>query len=240
MTLLFGVLLASVVGSMHCAAMCGPFVCVYAAGPDTRESAFTAHASYHAGRLVSYVVLGAAAGAVGARIESAAALGGVGRGAAVVAGALMILWALGTIATSAGIRVPTTLAPEWAKRALGSVLARTRAWPSSARAGATGLLTTLLPCGWLYTFVVAAGGTGSPLSGALTMAAFWAGTVPTLLAVGIGARRAFGPFTRRLPVLSASVVLVLGLLSIAGRVRAPFSRTGPHTMNPAHLIHVGH
>jgi len=239
-TLLFGVLLASLVGSMHCAAMCGPFVCVYAAAPGTRESAFAAHASYHAGRLVSYVVLGTVAGAVGARIESAAAWGGVGRGAAVVAGTLMILWALGTIATTAGIRVQTTLAPEWARRALGSVLVRARSWPPFARAAATGLLTTLLPCGWLYTFVVAAGGTGSPLAGALTMAAFWAGTVPMLLTVGIGAQHAFGSFTRKLPLLSASVVLVLGLLSIAGRVRAPFAHAGSHAMNPAHLIHVGH
>ncbi|HEX7019242.1 MAG TPA: sulfite exporter TauE/SafE family protein [Gemmatimonadaceae bacterium] len=239
MTLLFGVLLASVVGSMHCAAMCGPFVCVYAAGRRPRESTFPAHASYHAGRLVSYIALGAMAGAIGARVEAAAALRGVGRGAAVIAGALMVVWALATIASAAGVRVPATLAPAWAKRVLGSLLARARPWPPVARAGATGLLTTLLPCGWLYTFVVAAGGTGSPVAGVLTMAAFWAGTVPMLLAVGIGAQHAFGPVTRRLPALSASVVLVLGLLSIAGRLQAPFARPGAHAAHSA-LIHVGH
>ncbi len=233
MTLLFGVLVASLVGSIHCAAMCGGFVCIYSGASAPRGLAnLPAHLAYNGGRLLSYVALGVLAGAIGARVDDLGRLAGFSRGAAVLAGALMVLWALGIIAASLGVRVPGTLAPAWAKRRLGGALVAMRDRPPVARAAVTGLLTTLLPCGWLYTFVVTAGGTGSPLAGAGVMAAFWLGTVPILLALGLGAQRLLGPMARRLPLASAALVLVLGLLSIAGRVHPPAMHMGAHAAPP--------
>ena len=227
MTLFAAVLIASVLGSIHCAAMCGGFVCAYAGAAAPRGVAgLSTHLAYHAGRLVSDVALGTAAGAVGARMNDLGRLAGVGRGAAIVAGILMVLWAATTIAVSLGARIRASLAPEWARRTLGGLLVAMRDEPPAARAAATGLLTTLIPCGWLYTFVVTAGGTGNAITGAVTMFAFWIGTVPILLALGVGARRVFGPFAQRLPVAGAVLVLVLGLLSIAGRVH-PLSMHAP-------------
>ncbi|MHB1861553.1 MAG: sulfite exporter TauE/SafE family protein [Gemmatimonadaceae bacterium] len=242
MTLLLGVLAASLVGSIHCAAMCGGFVCVYAGASTPRGlHNLRAHVAYNGGRLVSYVALGIAAGAIGARVDDLGRFAGFGRGAAVLAGTLMVAWALGIIAASFGVRVPGTLAPAWATRRLGAALNAIRPRPPVARAAATGLLTTLLPCGWLYTFVVTAGGTGSPLAGAGVMFAFWLGTVPVLLSLGLGAQRLLGPVARRLPLASAALVLVLGLLSIAGRVHPPamHMRVGgasgtPMAMDQAH------
>lgn len=241
MTLLLGVLVASLVGSIHCAAMCGGFVCVYAgASPARGLDGLGAHLAYNGGRLVSYVTLGAIAGAIGQRVDDLGRFAGMNRGAAVLAGTLMVAWALGIIAASAGVRVPGTLAPEWAKRRLGAALVAMRSRPPMARAAVTGLLTTLLPCGWLYTFVVTAGGTGSALDGAGVMIAFWLGTVPILLALGLGAQRLLGPVARRLPLASAALVLVLGLLSIAGRLHPPGMRmgarasAGPMVMDAAH------
>ena len=231
MTLLFGVLVASLVGSIHCAAMCGGFVCVYAGSSTPRGwKNLPAHLAYNGGRLVSYVTLGALAGAIGARVDDLGRFAGFGRGAAVLAGTLMVAWALGILAASFGVRVPGTLAPEWAKRRLGAALVAMRERPPVARAAVTGLLTTLLPCGWLYTFVVTAGGTGSALAGAGVMAAFWLGTVPILLGLGLGAQRLLGPVARRLPLASAAMVLVLGLLSIAGRLHPPGMHMAGHTM----------
>ncbi len=222
MTLVVGVLLASLVGSVHCAAMCGAFVCTYAA-PSARPHGPTLapHLAYNAGRLVSYLLLGLLFGALGGRIEAVGAWAGIARTAPVVAGVLMVAWGAASIAASAGVRLPLTLAPEWARRRLGAVLVAVRDQPDTIRAGITGLVTTLLPCGWLYTFAVTAAGTGSAATGALVMLAFWAGTVPMMLGVGLGARRAFGPFVRRLPAVAALVVLVLGVLTISGRVRMP-------------------
>jgi hypothetical protein len=231
-TLLAGILVASLLGSIHCAGMCGPFTCLYS-GSRAGSHLLTAHASYNSGRLVSYIVLGTIAGSIGARVDDLGRFAGVAHLAALVAGCLMIVWAAATIATSFGVRVPISLAPEWARRTLGGLLISTSRQRPEVRGLIVGLLTTLLPCGWLYTFVVVAGSTGGALAGAAAMAVFWVGTVPILLAVGLGAARLLGPLTRRLPVLSATFVLVLGLLTIAGKVRAP--ATVLHVASHGHL-----
>jgi sulfite exporter TauE/SafE len=209
-------------------------VCVYAGSATPRGLRnLPAHLAYNGGRLVSYVGLGAVAGAIGARVDDLGRFAGLGRGAAVLAGTLMVAWALGIIAAAFGVRVPGTLAPEWAKRRLGAALSAMRTRPPVARAAVTGLLTTLLPCGWLYTFVVTAGGTGSALDGAGVMIAFWLGTVPILLGLGLGAQRLLGPVARRLPLASAAMVLVLGVLSIVGRVHPPGMHMAGHAMPAA-------
>jgi sulfite exporter TauE/SafE len=51
------------------------------------------------------------------------------------------------------------------------------------------------------------------------MLAFWGGTVPMLLGVGLGVHRIARPIARHLPVVSAVFVFVLGALSIAGKLR---------------------
>jgi hypothetical protein len=119
--------------------------------------------------------------------------------------------------------------PEFATRWLGVALARVRDQSPAVRALVTGLVTTLLPCGWLYTFVATAGGTGSALRGALIMATFWAGTLPMMLAVGAGAQRLAGRYARRLPLMTAMAVSVLGVMSVVGHV------VGARTPHAGHL-----
>ncbi len=232
MTLVVGVLVASLLGSVHCAAMCGAFTCLYRR-PLT-EGAWRAHAAYNGGRLASYLTLGALAGTLGSRVNEFAGIPGIARPAAALAGLLMILWAASTIGVSVGMRVPVTLAPEWARRLLGQGLIAARDLGATTRAGMIGVLTTLLPCGWLYTFVVVAGSTGSAVGGGAVMLAFWAGTVPTMSLVAAGADRVLGPFHKRLPLVSAVVVLALGFLSLAGKLQAP-SVSGHSHMAPVHV-----
>jgi hypothetical protein len=84
MDVTLGVFLASLAGSPHCAAMCGPFLAFAAAdgdGPGANGRA-TPLLAYHGGRLVSYVLLGAGAGALGAGLEQLGRLAGLGRVAA--------------------------------------------------------------------------------------------------------------------------------------------------------------
>ena len=105
MTALFGILLASLAGSVHCAGMCGPFVCLYA-GLGNGTSNRWLHVAYNGGRLLSYVALGAAAGALGAGADRVGVLVGVSRAAALLAGMLMILWGTSTILSARGIVLP--------------------------------------------------------------------------------------------------------------------------------------
>ncbi|HEU4566165.1 MAG TPA: sulfite exporter TauE/SafE family protein [Gemmatimonadaceae bacterium] len=227
MSLALAVLAASLLGSVHCAGMCGGFVCFYAGstpgtppGAVRRAGSGGAHAAYNLGRLASYALLGALAGALGGRLDALGRMAGVSRAAAILAGTLMVAWGLGRIAAAWGVRVPSLGGSGAVQRRLGAVLAAARERPPVARAALIGLLTTLLPCGWLYTFVVTAGGTGSALSGMLVMALFWAGTLPVMVAVGVGAQRLAGPLARRLPVVTAAALVVMGLLSISGKMSA--------------------
>ena len=236
MTLLFGVLAASVLGSVHCAAMCGAFACLSSGGRRAVGS-WRAGVAYNAGRLMSYVWLGVVAGSIGAKVNDLGRWAGIGRAAAVVAGTLMIVWAVDRIAASFGVRSRLARAPEWMQRMMGRVLLLGRDAGETSRALLIGLVTTLLPCGWLYTFVAVAGSTGSALSGAAVMAVFWIGTVPMLIAVSAGAARLLGPLARRLPLASAVAVLALGLLSIAGKLRTPID--GVRVSHATHAAYVG-
>lgn len=214
------ILVASLLGSVHCAAMCGGFVCLYAGASDAHQAPIRSHLLYNVGRLISYLLLGGIAGTIGAGVSQIGLAAGFGRAAAVVAGFLMIAWAAGMIAAQRGWRVgfaPASVPAFW-QRGIGRVLHAIREQPVSVRAALTGLGTTLLPCGWLYVFVASAGGTGNVRDGMAVMAIFWLGTVPALVAVGVGAQRVFGPFRRRLPTLGAVTVLLMGVLAVSGRL----------------------
>lgn len=219
LALALGILSASLLGSLHCAGMCGGFVCFYATGAEKRAGGTASHAAYNLGRLVSYLALGLLAGVVGQGLDRAGTLVGVSRAAAVVSGALMIAWGGSTLLAARGVRLPRLEGLPAGRNPLGRLLARVRGRSPEVRAAATGLLTTLLPCGWLYAFVFAAAGTGHVASAVATMALFWAGTLPVMLSVGYGAQRLTGAFRARLPMVTAAAVVVMGVLSITGRMR---------------------
>jgi sulfite exporter TauE/SafE len=242
MTLVLAVLVAALLGSVHCAAMCGPFVCFYATSGTSMASwrhDTPSHAAYNLGRLISYVALGLIAGALGGMLDRAGVLAGVGKIAAVTAGVLMVGWGVSAMLAARGVRIPAPGVPAVWQRAMGAALQRVRDQPPVIRAAATGLLTTLLPCGWLYAFVVTAGGAGSPLRGALVMLVFWAGTLPMMLAVGFGARAFFGPLRARLPMVSAALIVALGLFSIATRFGMVPGMRWMHALTPAAPTVVG-
>lgn len=209
LTLAFGVLAASLLGSVHCAAMCGAFTCLYAGtapgGGPARAPALH-HAAYHAGRWISYLTLGLFVGTIGS---------GLGTGAAIVAGVLLVLWGGHALLGASGVRISAPRVPMVWQRAMGAVVLRVRSRPPVVRAAVTGLVTTLLPCGWMWAFVAVAGGTGSRLGAVMVMTLFWIGTLPVMLAVGVGAQSVAGRFRARLPLVSAGLIVVLGLASIA-------------------------
>lgn len=212
------ILVASLLGSVHCAAMCGAFSCFYAGAAVPGARMGRSHALYHAGRLLAYVGLGATAGFIGGSVTGLGAIAGVAHAATIGAGLLMIGWGVTTLASIAGWRGARASAPAGWSRMLAKTLGYVRDQPPATRAFVTGLTTSLMPCGWLYVFVAAAGGAGSVRDGALLMMVFWAGTVPALLAVALGAQRFAGRFRQRLPALSAATVTIIGLLAVSGRL----------------------
>ena len=213
------VLAASLVGSLHCAGMCGGFVAFYTGAGGRRPG--LGHAAYNIGRLAAYATLGALAGALGAALDLAAAPAGIERGAAVLAGGLIALWGTWTLLEMAGVRVARLEPPAALRGAVARGVAVVAAQPPVTRALVIGLLTGLLPCGWLYAFIVTAAGTGDPLRGAGLMAVFWLGTLPAMAGLGVAVQALAGSLRRWVPAACAVAMIAVGLLAVAVRARPP-------------------
>ncbi len=223
--LIITVLIASLLGSLHCAGMCGAFVAFAVGAGDGGEAPgrWRLQAAYHGGRLATYTLLGVICGAMGAMIDWGGSMVGLSRAAAVGAGVVMILFGLTALLRLWGARLPHVRPPAWLQRLIGAGQRRAMRLGPTPRALVIGLLTTLLPCGWLYAFAVTAAGTASPLWGGLTMAAFWAGTLPVLVALGFGVQKASGFLGARLPTLTAIALVIVGLLTVTARLQVDAS-----------------
>lgn len=225
--LVLSVFVAALLGSVHCAAMCGSFACLASGGDASRgRAAVGSTVSYNLGRLLSYLMLGALAGAAGAGVDQLGAVAGVARPAAVTAGVLLMLWGASSLLAHLGVRVPALAVPPALAARVARGVRAVQDRPPALRGLVLGLLTAALPCGWLYAFVATSAAAGSALGGALVMLAFWTGTVPMMAAVGLGAQRLLGPARRHLPAFTAIVLVVLGALTVAGRF-APRAEARP-------------
>ncbi len=217
---------ASLLGSLHCIGMCGgiaSFACTGGGG----KNAVLPTLGYHGGRLVTYAGLGALAGSFGASLDWATASVGVGRVAAIISGVGMLLWGLWNF-------LPTRARSAKASSSLyARCLARVHQSSPRLRATLLGLLTGLLPCGWLYAFVVAAAGTADALRGALLLTAFWSGTIPALLGVSAVIHRIHTRLQRWFPAFSAVVMVALGLSSLWVHYRVPVDALRLLQMNPS-------
>lgn len=221
-TLVPTILAASLLGSAHCAGMCGGFVAFYAGSDhaDGWRKSLT-HFAYHGGRGAIYVVLGALAGSLGHAVDRAGHLAGIQQVAAMVAGAAMAIWGLVALARALGAHLPAVPLPRPLVALYGRVMRALAGKPPMLRAGLLGLASALLPCGWLYAFVMTAAGTGSAVWGASAMFAFWLGTLPLLVGLGVGVQHLAGPLRRHLPKLTAVVLVVVGLMAVTQRARLP-------------------
>jgi uncharacterized protein len=239
LALWLSVVAASVMGSVHCAAMCGGVV-AFAGASLNRKRRLPGHVCYHTGRLMAYLTLGAAAGAFGLGVDSAAARGGIGGGAALFAGSLMLLWALSKL-------LPRSLGASklfaWLPQRLGCgytrAFSRLTNLPPLLRASTLGVATGLLPCGWLYAFVVAAAATGSLTAGSGILFAFWLGTLPALIGVGSLTQLLSERMRKLLPTLSAGVLLIVGVGNLWTRYESGKQALTWHAVAPAELVSSG-
>jgi len=226
--LITAVVTASLLGSMHCVGMCGPLA-IWASGAGERASRTQIVVStslYHVGRLITYTIAGLIAGGIGSLVDVGGQTLGFQLAAARIVGSLMVVigvWKLGTMWFAN--RITVTSGPKPSR--VGGLLVKLRPYifnlPPSGRAISVGMLTTLLPCGWLYLFALVAAGTGSVLMGGVTMAAFWVGTVPALTALIAGTQTLSREFVRIVPTVTAILLIVTGGITASGRGFAELS-----------------
>ncbi|MCB9487338.1 MAG: sulfite exporter TauE/SafE family protein [Deltaproteobacteria bacterium] len=223
--LLTTVLVASVLGSVHCVGMCGGLVAFYS-GSDSSTGwrKGVAHGVYNGGRALSYVILGALAGAFGSLVNLAGNEAGLPRLAALIGGTMMIVWGLIALAQALGVPLSRLPQPKALQKIIFQLSGKLRGKPPVFRALFLGVFSAILPCGWLYAFALIAAGTGSPITGALVMFAFWLGTVPWLLGLGVIVQSLAAPLRRRIPAATAIILVVVGVMAVTQRAEVPFAK----------------
>lgn len=207
-------------------AMCGGLVINFARGGKLLSF-------YHLGRLLSYSLLGAAAGGIGAGVPTTL-LSPTVSSIASVAFALLLV-AIG-FRKLKGIpfhfRLPA-LVSDTVGLAVRSVMRRQQ---SGFNALSLGFLSALLPCGWLYTFVLAATATRDPLLGAGSLSLFWLGTAPALSFFPSIANQLASKFGVNAPRVSGVIMIGLGFVSLGLHTSSLVSaaKTSTHEACPMH------
>ncbi|TWT60059.1 sulfite exporter TauE/SafE family protein [Rubinisphaera italica] len=227
------VLTASLVGSAHCVGMCGPFV-ILAAGSSEASVRFRLRnlTGYHAGRGMTYALIGVMAGWAGSWLDVGGRLLGWQQTAAWLTGLAMILFGIiailnlrkrGSVHFSLPVILTTTIRKFYQQ---------TRVLSAGFRAVAIGGITGFLPCGWLYAFVILAIGTSHPFSGAIIMLAFWMGTIPALSLLSIGMSQLSDSAKAIVPYCTAAILILGGLFTVSVRSFAdlsPLDQTKVHS-----------
>src|SRR2546426_1035199 len=97
--------LASLLGSAHCAGMCGPYVAICSArlGGATAGPRTLLRGLFLGGRVTTYVVIGAFAGAFGEIAQAASRRGGISGLLSVAAGLAALAFALSTAGLLPGL-----------------------------------------------------------------------------------------------------------------------------------------
>ncbi len=209
-------LLLGFVASSHCVLMCGGITSALGLATGTNAAGrprMLLLACYQLGRISSYAIAGLLFSSTLGHFVALLDRESVRQGLRVLtAGAL----ALSALVAFGRIRDP------------GGAIGR-RIWPAIAaqgrrllpvtnpgRALAFGMLWGWMPCGFVYTVLLVATLQADPAQGALTMAAFGAGTAPAMFALALGAGRQMQRWTvpggRRLVgsllLLTAAVTLL--------------------------------
>ncbi|MDF1630275.1 MAG: sulfite exporter TauE/SafE family protein [Alcanivoracaceae bacterium] len=237
--------LLAVAGAGHCLGMCGGISLglSMAVQEDRRRGKrlWLWQALFAIGRVSTYTMLGALAGAFGQLLIDT--LPGAGPLAWMLSAILMLLLALMLLGHDVGLsRLERVGLAVWRRiQPLTTSLVPIR---HSAQALLLGALWGFLPCGLLYTALALSVATGSALNGAAVMLVFGLVTVPPVAAGGVATgmltilrRQGWRRLTAVLTLIMAGWLFWQGLAGAHGH----HHQTDPNQQNPAmepsHLHH---
>ncbi|TBR09839.1 MAG: sulfite exporter TauE/SafE family protein [Lysobacter sp.] len=175
---LLSALLTGLVGSGHCAVMCGGIATGFPAMAPRAGWRYVVEPNL--GRVLGYAIAGAVAGGVGHAIVGVAALPWLRTGLRMAIGLVMLVIGLRLMmANRAASPYPSFSGGLW--RVLKPLQRGLLPANTSSKRLALGALWGWMPCGLSTTLLTAAWLQASAANGALTMAAFGLGTLPVML-----------------------------------------------------------
>lgn len=180
--------LVGLLGGGHCVGMCGGIVAAVTMTLPGRRPKIPFLISYNFGRIASYTLAGVIAGTVGASSFFLDHLLPIEQILYALASIMLLLlglylaniWRFLTKLEVLGGKLWQLIQPR------SKQLLPVKTMPQALLLG---MLWGWLPCGLVYSVLVAAIATGSPWQGGLLLLAFGTGTLPTLLAMGMAAVR---------------------------------------------------
>jgi len=204
---LWTALTLGLVGSLHCAGMCGPLALAVPVMGRGAGAILLSRLVYNGGRVTTYAVVGALSGGLGQVL----ALAGLQRWISIGAGALILCGLALSLRQGSGV-----LMTGWIQRLKGLFGGAIHKGKLSSLF-TLGLINGLLPCGLVYVAAAAAVAAGAWYRGAVYMFFFGMGTMPVMLGVGMVIGRLGQQWRRRLQYLTpVSLAVVGGLLILRG------------------------
>ncbi len=197
-----GVFIASIIGSTHCSAMCGPIAVTVHNGSGYLTL-------YHIGRLLSYLTLGLLAGLIGETFLKSA-YPSITALAVVIMSVFFIFTGYKLISGK-----PLDYLP-YGK--IASLLSKPARW-SFARSKPVksltlGVVNGFIPCGWVYIFVIGSIAVKNPLYSAFILFVFWLGTVPALSALPFIYKKTVGRSRGKLSTAAGIILIIVGVINL--------------------------
>ena len=210
-------LIAGLITSVHCVAMCGPLSCAFTPTKAKDVSPQLVLTCYHLAKLLSYAIVGTLAGAFGSvviRLVSSSWLN-------------LLPWILVVFFLVVAFRLDRFFPkPVWLGRFYRKMTTRFSRLQKPLAAAVIGLASPLLPCGPLYMIFGLALFSGSALKGAEFAIGFGLGTLPLLwLAQSHFMRVQFKVTPMSLIRIQRSLALIAALV-VAWRLRTTLGIEG--------------
>lgn len=208
--------------SLHCVAMCGGInlsVCVRykASDGDSKLDRLKPSLLYSVGRVISYTIIGGIVGGIGSVVSFSGAAKGL---VAIFSGIFMVIMGINMLNIIPALKKFNPRMPK--------IFAK-KVHENSGNRGplVVGLLNGLMPCGPLQAMQLYALGTGSAMTGALSMLLFSIGTVPLMFGFGAVSSFLSSKFTHKMMKASAVLVLLLGIIMLSRGLSLSGFNTNP-------------
>jgi hypothetical protein len=208
MLVLISALLLGLMGSFHCAGMCGPIAIALPLHGNRLPQKIYGGVLYNLGRTLTYGVMGAVFGLLGQGVKMI----GFQQKVSIIMGAIMII----SVFFPSIFKNQYSANKSWISWVgkLKSAIAGMFAIRSFSSLFFIGLANGLLPCGLVYIAIAGAIGTGEVVYGSLYMLMFGLGTIPMMLSIAIAGNVLSLAIRKKINRLIPALVVVVGVFFI--------------------------
>ncbi len=208
MALILSAFVLGLLGSFHCAGMCGPIAIALPLHGNRLPQKIYGGVLYNLGRTLTYGVMGAVFGLLGQGVRMI----GFQQKVSIIMGAIMII----SVFFPSFFKNQYNTENSWISVVgkLKSAIVRMFAIRSFSSLFFIGLANGLLPCGLVYIAIAGAIGTGEVVYGSLYMLMFGLGTIPMMLSIAIAGNILSVAIRKKINRLMPFLVVIVGVFFI--------------------------